>query len=81
MGFSIYYNETRTQTNVVVVIDVVVVHIAVIEVRVPRVVSAVLRRRPVVVAKAEYLDYVSLTFYCSTFDNTNLLVEQSLSLY
>lgn len=53
-GFYIYYNETRTQANIVVVIDVGVVHIAVVEVRVPCAVCIVLRRRPVVVANLTY---------------------------
>lgn len=46
-AFSIQYNETRAETDVVVVVYIVVVHVAVVEVSVPRVVSIVLRRRPI----------------------------------
>ena len=65
--FSTYYNETRAQADIVVVIDVVVVHIAIVEVSVPRVVRIVLRRRPVVVAKAKTKVYVSHYFILLNF--------------
>lgn len=80
-SFTIYYNETRCQTHIVVVVHIVVVHVSIVKVRVPSVVGIVLRRRPVVVAKSLITDMPHAISYCSTFDNTKNLVEQSLSLY
>lgn len=44
--------ESRAEAHIVAVSDVAVVGAAVVEVRVPRVARAVLRRRPVVVREA-----------------------------
>jgi len=69
----IYYNETPSQTHrifVVVVVDFAITKINVIAVVV------VGRGRPI-----KYSQTSSKHFYCSTFDNTTYMVEQSLSLY
>ena len=75
----IYYNETRTQANVVVV-----VHVAVVEVGVSRVVSIVKRGRPVVVAKAQK-NFPTATprilFIAQLLTIPNNLVKQPLALY
>ena len=66
----IYYNETRTQAHVVSVIDVVVVHVPIVEVCVPGVVRVVQRRRPTVI-RTKPIHYGLKDFLLLTFDNTN----------
>jgi len=72
----IYYNETPSQTHRILVVVVVVVDFASTKTNVIAVVVVVGRGRPI-----KYSQTSSKHFYCSTFDNTTYMVEQSLSLY
>jgi hypothetical protein len=73
----LYYNETPSQTHIVRRGIVGVINLACTETSIVSVVVVVVGRgRPI-----KFSQTSSKHFYCSTFDNTTYMVEQSLSLY